>query len=120
MIKRASSYGGILHEVVEHNGTLYLAGIVAEDLGQDIQGQAEDVMRQLDTLLKAHGSDVTHILQATIYFADLTLKSGFDSVWKRWLGAQHLPARAGIGVADLGKDVLLEMVVIAARATPSA
>ena len=46
-IKRSAPYGGILHEVVEHNGTLYLAGIVSEDLSVDMTGQAEDVMRQL-------------------------------------------------------------------------
>lgn len=116
MIKRSAPYAGLLHEVVEHNGTLYLAGLVSEDLSLDITGQSEDVMRQLDTLLKAHGSDLHHVLQATIYFSDLGLKPGFDAVWKRWLGADHLPARAGIGVADLGPRVLLEMVVIAAKA----
>lgn len=116
MIKRSASYGGILHEVVEHNDTLYLSGLVAEDLAQDMQGQAEDVMKQLNTLLLAHASTLRHVLQATIYLSDLGLKPGFDQVWKRWIAAEHLPARAGIGVADLGKGVLLEMVVIAAKA----
>jgi enamine deaminase RidA (YjgF/YER057c/UK114 family) len=116
MIKRTAPYAGLLHEVVEHNGTLYLAGLVSEDLALDITGQSEDVMRQLDTLLKANGSDLRHVLQATIYFSDLSLKPAFDAVWKRWLDADHLPARAGIGVADLGPRVLLEMVVTAAKA----
>ena len=30
MIKRISPYEGILHEVVEHNGVLYIGGIVSE------------------------------------------------------------------------------------------
>ena len=117
MIKRSGSYGGILHEVVEHNDTLYLAGLVAEDLAQDMSGQAEDVMKQLNTLLSAHESTLRHVLQATIYLSDLALKPGFDEVWKRWVAAEHLPARTGIGVADLGKGVLLEMVVIAAKSS---
>ena len=115
-IKRSLSYGGILHEIVEHNGTLYLAGIVAEDLSADITGQTEDVMRQLKTLLDAHGSSLAHVLQATIYLADLRLKPAVDEVWKRTFAPQHLPARAGIGAGDLGPRVLLEMVVIAAKA----
>lgn len=118
MIKRTASYGGILHEVVDHNGTLYLAGIVAEDLTRDMAGQADDALGQLDTLLKAHGSDRAHVLQATIYFTDLALKPAFDAVWKRYFAAEHLPARAGIGVADLGPRVLLELVVIAAKRKP--
>jgi enamine deaminase RidA (YjgF/YER057c/UK114 family) len=115
MIKRTSSWGGILHEVVEHNGTLYLSGIVAEDLEQDIEGQAEDVMRQLKALLQANGSDLAHLLQATVYLSDLSQKPGFDAVWKRWLAPGHLPARAGIGVADLGPGVLVELVVVAGK-----
>lgn len=115
-IKRKSAYNGILHEVVEHNGTLYFAGIVAENLKADIKGQAEDVMRQLDALLKANGSDMTRILQATLYMTDLKLKPGLNEVWKKWIGAEHVPGRAAIGVADLEPGVLLEMVVIAAKA----
>ncbi|MFV0297690.1 MAG: RidA family protein [Hyphomicrobiaceae bacterium] len=114
-IKRHAPYGGILHEVVEHNGTLYLAGIVAEDLTLDMQGQAKDVMRQLKTLLEANGSDLGKVLQATIYFSDLNQKPAFDAVWKAEIGENRMPARAGIGVADLGENVLLEMVAIAAR-----
>ncbi len=115
MIRRTLPYGGILHEVVEHNGTLYLAGLVSENLDLDITGQSEDVMRQLDALLTAHGSDRAHVLQATVYMADLNQKAGFNEVWKRFFAAEHLPARAAIGIADLGPKVLLEMVVIAAK-----
>jgi len=115
-ITRSAPYGGILHEVVEHNGTLYLAGIVSEDLALDITGQSEDVMRQLEALLDANGSSLAHVLQATIFLADLSLKPGFDEVWKRRIPAEHMPARAGIGAGNLGPRVLVEMVVIAAKA----
>lgn len=115
MIKRISPYGGILHEVVEHNGTLYFGGIVADDLAADITGQSEDALRQLDTLLKANGSDLTRALQVTIYLAKLADKPGLDAVWKRTFEAAHLPARACFAAGDLGPRVLLEMVVIAAK-----
>jgi enamine deaminase RidA (YjgF/YER057c/UK114 family) len=121
MIKRTLSYGGILHEVVEHNGVLYLAGIVAENLSRDMAGQAEDCMVQLKRLLESHQSDLAHVLQATIYIASLAEKPAFDVVWKATFAAAHLPARAGIGVGDLGPKVKVELVVTAAvRATESA
>jgi len=44
------------------------------------------------------------------------LKPGFDEVWKRRIPAEHMPARAGIGAGNLGPRVLVEMVVIAAKA----
>jgi enamine deaminase RidA (YjgF/YER057c/UK114 family) len=114
-ITRYAPWGGLLHEVVVHNGTLYLAGIVSENLSLDMTGQAEDCIRQLDIVLKAHGSDLSHVLQASIYMADLALKPRFDAVWKRSFAEAHLPARAGIGVSDLGPRVMVEIVVIAAQ-----
>lgn len=116
LIKRNAPWGGILHEVVEHNGTLYLAGLVAEDLSRDIAGQSHDVLRQLAAVLDAHGSDMTRVLQVTIYLADLADKPGFDAVWKQTFAPEYLPARACFATADLGPRVLLEMVVIAAKA----
>lgn len=115
MIQRTLPYGDILHEVVAHNGVLYLAGIVAEDLALDMAGQARDCLGQLERLLTGHGSDLTRVLQATIYFADLTDKPAFDAVWSATFGVAHLPARAGIGVGTLGPRVKLELVVTAAQ-----
>ncbi|WP_371731506.1 RidA family protein [Bradyrhizobium sp. TM102] len=36
-------------------------------------------------------------------------------MWKRYFIADNLPARAAIGVADLGPGVRLELTAIAAR-----
>ncbi|WP_404653888.1 RidA family protein [Bradyrhizobium sp. USDA 336] len=115
MITRSLPYEGLLHEIVEHNGVLYLGGIVPEDAGLDMAGQAEDVLRQLKILLEGAGSDLSCVLQVTIFMADLTEKAAFNQVWKRYFTAEHLPARAAIGVADLGPGVKLELTAIAAR-----
>jgi enamine deaminase RidA (YjgF/YER057c/UK114 family) len=114
MIRRTGPWGGILHEVVEHNGVLYLGGIVADDLELDIAGQAEDCLRQADALLAAHGSNRTRLLSALIFVADLAEKPAFDSAWKRWLDAAHLPARAAVGAGALGPGVRVEVVLTAA------
>ncbi|MCC7272816.1 MAG: RidA family protein [Alphaproteobacteria bacterium] len=115
MIKRSSPYEGILHEVVEHNGVLYLAGVVAEDVSADMEGQMRSIVAQIDQLLAAHGSSKDRILSATLYITDVAQKPALNKVWKEWLNAAHLPARAGIGVADLGPGVLVEVMVTAAK-----
>jgi enamine deaminase RidA (YjgF/YER057c/UK114 family) len=115
MVVRSAPYGGIMHEVVEHAGVLYLAGLVAEDLKPDIASQAEDIFRQLETLLKAHGSSLSNLLQATIYLVDVKHRDGFNAVWQRRIPAAAMPARASIGVVDLGLGVLVELVVTAAK-----
>ena len=116
MIRRHSPYGGILHEVVEHAGTLYFSGIVSEDLSLDMAGQAADVLRQLDALLAANRSNRACVLQATAFVPDLAEKAGFNAAWTAFFEPDHLPARATIGIGDPGPGVHLELVVIAAVA----
>lgn len=115
MINRVLPYEGLLHEVVEHNGVLYIGGIVPEDTSLDVSGQANDVLKQLAQLLKTLGSDLSKVLQVTIYMTDLEEKAEFNAAWKAHFPEAHLPARAAIGVADLGPGVKLEMTAIAAR-----
>jgi enamine deaminase RidA (YjgF/YER057c/UK114 family) len=115
MIKRANPYGGILHEVVEHGGVLYLAGIVAEDLSPDIRAQTEDCLRQMKSLLEGHGSGMDRLLQVTIYLVDVADRDGFNAVWQARVKAGQMPARASIGVADLGPGVRVEIVATAAK-----
>jgi enamine deaminase RidA (YjgF/YER057c/UK114 family) len=115
MIKRVLPYDGLLHEVVEHNGVLYIGGIVPEDTTLDMAGQARDVLTQLTQLLKTLGSDPAKVLQVTIYMTDLNEKPEFNAAWKAHFADTDLPARAAIGVADLGPGVKLEMTAVAAQ-----
>lgn len=115
MIKRILPYEGLLHEVVEHEGVLYIGGIVPEDTSLDMAGQAGDVLGQLARLLQTLGSDSANVLQVTIYMTDLKEKAAFNAAWKAHFAEAHLPARAAIGVADLGPGVRLEMTAIAAK-----
>lgn len=115
MIKRISPYEGLLHEVVEHNGILYIGGIVSEDTSLDMAGQAQDALSQLSRLLASLGSDMTKVLQVTNFVTNLGEKPGLNAAWKSHFPEAHLPARATIGVADLGPGVKLEMTVIATR-----
>jgi enamine deaminase RidA (YjgF/YER057c/UK114 family) len=119
MIKRVLPYEGLLHEVVEHDGVLYIGGIVPEDTSLDMAGQTNDVLGQLSRLLETLGSDRSHVLQVTIFVTKLSEKAAFNTVWKSYFAEASLPARAAIGVADLGPGVKLEMTAIAARRASS-
>ncbi len=115
MIRRKLPYADLLHEIVEHNGVVYFAGIVPENLEIDMPGQTLDVFQQLDALLQASGSDREHVLSVTVYLSDLNDKAVFNKSWKEFFARDHLPARAAVAVADLGPGVRLEMVVTAAK-----
>jgi enamine deaminase RidA (YjgF/YER057c/UK114 family) len=105
----------IMHRFVEHNGVLYFGGIVADDCNKPMRDQTAQICAKLDKFLAEAGSDKSKLLSAMLYITDMGLKNEMNEAWLEWLGAADLPTRATIGVADLGKDVLIEIVVTAAR-----
>lgn len=105
----------IMHRVVEHNGLLYLGGMVAEDKSLPMKGQTAQALARIGQLLEQHGSDGGKVLAATIFVIDLKQKDAMNEAWTEFFGAEDLPTRATVGVAELGPGTLVEIVVTAAR-----
>jgi enamine deaminase RidA (YjgF/YER057c/UK114 family) len=101
-------------EVSIHNGTIYLAGQVAEDATQDISGQTRQVLAAVDRLLGEAGSDKTRILIAQIFLADMTDFDGLNAEWDAWVSAGSPPARATVQARLAKPDWRIEIVVTAA------
>lgn len=104
----------IMHRVVAHSGLVFLGGVTADDESLDMAGQTRQVLSKIDDYLALAGTDNTRLLSATIFLTDLTLKPAMDTVWKAWVAGPDLPARATVGVADLGGNALIEIVITAA------
>ncbi|HDS1803064.1 TPA: RidA family protein [Pseudomonas putida] len=106
----------IMHRSVEFNGVVYLGGVIADAVdGVGMREQMLQVCSKLDKLLSAAGSDKTRLLSANLFITDMKNKSEMNEVWTSWLSPDCLPARATIGVSDLGAGVLVEVVVTAAK-----
>lgn len=103
----------IMHRVVEHNGIVYVGGTTCDDESLDMAGQTREILAKIDRYLAEAGTDKTKLLTATIFVTDLGKKPEMDAVWKAWVGPEELPTRATVGVADLGGDTLIEVVVAA-------
>lgn len=93
---------------------LYTAGIVADDVSTGVKGQTEQILATVGRLLAANGSGNDCVLSATIYMTDLGRKAEMNEAWLPFFG-DHLPARATVGVADLGPNVLVEISVVAVK-----
>ena len=106
--------GKRLSEMVVHNGTIYLAGQVAEDAKQDITGQAKQVLAQIDKLLAEVGSDKTKILFATIFLPSMADFPALNAVWEGWVPAGNCPARATVEAKLAASEYKVEIQVIAA------
>lgn len=106
--------GARLSEMAIHNGVAYLAGQVAEDASQDIQGQTAQVLAAVDALLARAGSDKSRILMAQIYLADLADFAGMNQAWDAWVAEGNAPPRATVQAALANPGWKIELVVTAA------
>ena len=99
-------------KIVKHNGIVYLTGQVAE--GETVTEQTRKCLSNIDALLEEAGSDNKHILQATIWLADISDFAEMNEVWNAWVPTGHAPARA-CGETKLARDILkIEFIITAA------
>jgi enamine deaminase RidA (YjgF/YER057c/UK114 family) len=106
--------GPRMSEMAVHNGTIYLAGQIADDSAQGIEGQTRQVLASIDALLARAGSDKSKILRAEVFLADLADFAAMNAVWESWVVAGHTPPRATVRAALAKPDWKIEIVVTAA------
>ncbi|WP_293780455.1 RidA family protein [uncultured Oxalicibacterium sp.] len=106
--------GDTLSEIAIHNGTVYLAGQIAEDTSQDIRGQTHEVLGHIDRLLADAGSDKSRILSCQIFIADVADFEGMNEVWNAWVVPGHTPPRATVGARFPDPGRLIEIIIVAA------
>ena len=63
--------GPILSRAVETAGLVFTCGVVAKNFDLDIKGQTQEVLSEIDRLLKLSGSDKSKVLSATIWVPDI-------------------------------------------------
>jgi len=113
MIQRFEA-GPRMSEAVVHNGTVYLAGQIADDASVGIAGQTRQVLDAIDALLAQAGSDKSKILRAQIFLADLGDFSAMNEVWDAWVVPGNTPTRATVQAALARPEWKIEIVVTAA------
>jgi 2-iminobutanoate/2-iminopropanoate deaminase len=119
--KHAPTPGGHYSQAMVHNGLVYVSGQLSIDptTGEkrtgSIEEQTEQCLRNVEAVLTAAGSDLAHILKATVYVANIDLWGAVNTVYARVMGP-HKPARAVVPTRDLHHGFLVEIEVIAAQA----
>lgn len=105
----------ILSEVVEANGFVFTGGVIADDPTQDITGQTQQVVREIDRLLGLCATDKSRIVSATVWVTDMRNREAMNEVWSAWTGGKDLPGRACVEAKLADPRLLLEIAVIAAK-----
>ena len=101
-------------EIVIHNGTVYLAGQLADDIDADISTQTAQTLASIDRLLAEAGSDKSKLLSVTIYLKDIADYAAMNALWDAWLVPGTAPARTCVQALMYDPRVLVEMTVTAA------
>jgi enamine deaminase RidA (YjgF/YER057c/UK114 family) len=110
-IKRFET-GPRMSQAVVHNGTVYVAGQVAK--GATVKDQTTAIVKQIDSLLAAAGTDKTKILSATIWLVNMGTFAEMNSVWDPWVSPGNTPARACVESRLATPEYLVEIAVICA------
>jgi enamine deaminase RidA (YjgF/YER057c/UK114 family) len=108
--------GARLSEAAIHNGVAYLAGQIADDVTQNIDGQTREVLAHVDRLLAEAGSDKSRMLTCQIFLADIKDIAAMNAIWDEWVPAGHTPPRATVQAMLARPELLVEVVVTAALA----
>src|SRR3954454_7507609 len=107
--------GPRMSRVVVRVDKVYLCGLTAADTSQDVKGQTRQILERIDHYLREAGTSKSNLLTANLWIKDMALFADMNSVWNEWVDPQNPPARACVR-ADLARpEVLVEIMVNAAK-----
>lgn len=83
--------------------------------GNTVEKQAEQCLKNVQTILQAAGSDLQHVLRCGVFLLDMKEFPHMNAAYQRAFG-DHRPARTTVQVAGLpGEGLLVEIDAIAYR-----
>lgn len=94
------------------SGQIPLDPVSGTIVGQTIEQQATQVMKNLGEVLAAAGTSFEKAVKTTCFLADMADFAAFNSVYAQYFTEK--PARSCVAVKTLPKNVLVEVEIIAA------
>ncbi|MGM9553453.1 MAG: RidA family protein [Faecousia sp.] len=108
---------GPYSQAVKTGGLVYTSGQIPINPAtgaieaQDIKGQTEQVMKNLEAVLKAADSSFERAVKTLCFLKSMDDFAAFNEVYARYFTGK--PARSCVAVAALPKGALVEVEVIA-------
>jgi 2-iminobutanoate/2-iminopropanoate deaminase len=81
-------------------------------LVEGVEAQARQALTNIGSLLKAAGTDLAHVVKATVFLADMAAFPAVNAIYAEFMG-ENRPARSTVQVAALPLGGLVEIEVIA-------
>ncbi len=109
------SPGMILDRLVIVSGQGATDPATGQLVGADVAAQTEQVFKNMQTILEAAGTDLSHVLRCGVFLVDMRDFKAMNEVYARVFG-DHRPARTTVQVAGLPDQGLrVEIDAIAYR-----
>lgn len=105
------SQGIIVNNMFYSSGQIPLTAS-GELVDGDVKAQTEQVLKNVDAVLKAAGATKETVVKTTVFIKDMNDFPLINEVYGSYFDT-HKPARSCVEVARLPKDVLVEIEVIA-------
>ncbi|MCD8049875.1 MAG: RidA family protein [Clostridia bacterium] len=115
--KSAPDAIGPYSQAVKCGGFVFTSGQIAINPesgnveAQTIEGQTEQIMKNLGEVLKAAGSSFEKAVKTTCFLKDMGDFAAFNEIYGKYFTSK--PARSCVAVKELPKGVLAEVEVIA-------
>ena len=113
-----SAIGPYSQGIIANNSLLFTAGQVAINpetglvIDGDIKAQTRRVMENVNAVLEAGGSNLSHVVKTTVFIKDMNEFAAMNEVYGEYF-KENPPARSTVEVARLPKDVRVEIEAIA-------
>lgn len=112
---------GPYSQAVMAGNILYTSGQIALDsksgemVDSDIEMETTQVMRNLKAVLEAAEMDFSHVVKSSIFLKDMGDFQRVNAVYAEYFEEAEAPARETVQVAQLPKDVRVEISMIAVK-----
>jgi len=117
--KNAPSAIGFYSQAIVSNGLVYTAGQIPLDpntgevISDDFTMQVEQTIKNVNSVLKEAGTDISRSIKLTVFITDLGKYPELNAVFKDTFQDVEPPARSVVEVSALPKDVMVEIDCIA-------
>jgi 2-iminobutanoate/2-iminopropanoate deaminase len=114
--KAAAAIGPYSHAALA-NGFLFLSGQLGLDpklmlLPEGIEAQTHQALKNIQEILAANQKSFSNVVKTTIFLKNMSDFPSVNVIYGNYFNG-HLPARSCVAVAELPKNALIEIEVIA-------
>ena len=109
---------GPYSQSIIYSGILFTSGQIAINPqtgnveSDTIEGQTEQVMKNLSAILNEAGTSFENVIKTTCFLKNMSDFAAFNGIYGQYFTSK--PARSCVAAKELPKDVLVEVELIAA------